>query len=300
MTRSRDATDASWYHLAILKDKMGQNYIQIRKVPAGKFESITGRPLGKMTHGTVVRVHMREKIPLADKDLDDVHHHSQKGLIRRVHERFAWVSSVEVLTKVGDQPMRRVNQMTPEQRQGRVLVAVDDHSIMILDDGDGMDDERINRMFVPEKGDKQAEILSGERAREELQKTKVVHRENFAHTVSFARKERVVVAVKIPRSIHPSAVVKGGLMFEFGGLLDVSEEWNKVILPSEINPNPEEIPNFQLAAGHMIDEIIQSSLSNLEKVQQVNTFIVGLEGLAQGGVYQEGALAGQRHLSIRG
>lgn len=279
--------------LTILKDTQGQNYIQIKTISIGEFQEAAGE---NFTQGTIVKVTVQSKIPRTDRQLDEKRRNSQESIVEAIHKRFPFVASVQITTQIGAQSPQMVNGfgekkvIVPPQvslvsaRQDtdkRVQIKLTDNTITIIDNGKGMDVEVLARMFVPKQGTKHPEPLSGEAAKNELKKVKVVRDETLPHRVSFARNGEVVVAVDIPADIIEGATVAGGLMVELGSLLNVPESRDNIIIPLDLKPG--EKSNFELAVEHAIREIINHPhLSDVDKPRYINTIIIGLEELIKG------------------
>ncbi|MEA3368737.1 MAG: hypothetical protein U9Q24_00035 [Candidatus Ratteibacteria bacterium] len=284
------AKEGTPYQLTILKDSQGQNYIRIRKISLQDFQKAAGQAIKQ---GTILKVSTEKKIPLTDKDLDRKHRNSQEGIISGIHKRFPYVTEAEITTQVGGREKEKVNgfeekksivssdmSAIPAESKGRfVQVELTEQTIKVIDNGRGMNAEIISGMFVPGVIE-HPEPLSGKAAEKELAKVKVVQDASLPDKISFSRNSEVVVTVDIPGDIVPEAAVKGGLMLEFGSLLDVPESRDTIIIPFELKPG--EKSNFQLAVEHSIAKIIDHpKLSNLEKVKYINTLVIGIEGLIQ-------------------
>ena len=299
-TRQAGAAPNTWLRLTIFKDKEGQLYIQIFEIASAKaFEKIFGFP-PVTTQGTVVRIKVKDAIPRGRADIDDRRRNSQEAMADEgIHRRFAYLShAVRITTQIGDDARRKVNGIeqrkylmgtpVPEvSERGDIHVAFSDHAITIIDNGIGMDAETISRMFVPKEGTKEVKPLSeAERLQERDKKIKVVHDPSLPHRVSFARNGEVIEAVDIPDTIVANATVPGGIMMEFGRLIDVPESRDQVRIPLDLKPG--EISNFQLAAAYMIQGVVKNAtISDQEKVAYVNTMIIGLEQLVKGNANYE-------------
>jgi hypothetical protein len=91
----------------------------------------------------------------------------------------------------------------------------------------------------------------------------------------------VITAVDIPGDINSESVVRGGLMLELGGLLEVPESRDRVILSPALREG-EKSP-FQSGVEAAVKGILDNPrLSLMEKLRYVNTLVVGLDGLIQG------------------
>jgi len=171
----------------------------------------------------------------------------------------------------------------------RVNVIMDSHRLMIADNGSGMNAQTLSRMFVPKQGSKQTKPLSGQAAAAELDKVKMVEDKTLPHRMSFSRNGEVIVAVDIPKELSGRATVPGGLMLEFGRLMDVPESRDKLNIPSGLDS--EEEPNFQRAVMHAVRQIAaHGGLSAADKMKYVNTLAVGLKGLTAGNAHYEHAV----------
>ncbi len=280
------------YQLIILKDTQGQNYIQIRKISLQVFQKACGQTVEQ---GTVVKIATKNKLPLTGEELGRQRRNSQEGIAEAIHKRFPYVTAVEITTQVENKEPQKVNGFgekevivppkdsvyTPEKRAGNIQIQLRGHTVKIIDNGRGMAAGVLSRMFVPKQGTKHPEPLSGEAAQKELSKIKVVQDTTLPHRVSFSRNSEVIVAVDIPQDIAKEATTEGGLMIEFGSLLDVPESRDNIIIPLELKSG--EKSNFQLAVEKAIIEIIShSTLSNVDKIRYINTIVVGLEELIQG------------------
>lgn len=292
ITRSAETSSGIWLHLTILKDTYGQPYIQIRNIEdKEEFGELMGySPV--FDKGTVLRIQVKENIPLAGKDLSI----TQEQMEDNLHKRFAFISGINITTKSGSHKLKLVNHATtkkliigksieiPKDKQGNMNVLFTDNSITFTDDGIGMAAQRLSKMFVPREREDIVTSLSKEERETELQdKVKVVHDTTLPHRISFARNGEVITAIDIPEDIQGSATAEGGLMLEFGRLMDVPESRDQIRIPTNLKPG--EISNFEYALNHMINEIIrkpQSSLTDEEKVKYINTMIVGLDQISQG------------------
>ena len=280
------------YQLTILKDKTGQNYIQIKEIQEKEFQDATQAAGETVTHGTIVRVKVQNKISRTDQERTEKQFNSQEEIVEGLRKRFAYVPAAEIFVqgeKLNGFETKEVivppggSVGRPQDSRGkRIHVFVNEQTITIIDNGIGMDAEVLSRMFVPKKGTKPSEPLSGETSiNNELKKVKVVRDSLLAHRVSFSRNSEVVVAVDIPEDVHKDATMPGGLMIEFGALLDVPESRDNIIIPLDLKPGV--ISNFQWGIQHAIAEIMNHrKLSNLDKVLYINTIVVGLEGLIKG------------------
>ncbi|MBI4432017.1 MAG: hypothetical protein HY592_00845, partial [Candidatus Omnitrophica bacterium] len=281
------------YQLTILRDVQGQLYIEIKQISSKELERIAGKTL---LHGTVVRVTTESAIPRTDNQRDDDRRNSQEGVAEGIHRRFQYVTRVRITTQTAENAIPRevngfknkreiVSPSIPEAKDRdegeQVEVILEDHTLMIVDNGAGMDAKTLSRMFVPKQGSKHPEFLSGAASQSELARVKVVQDESLPHRVSFARNGEVIMAVDIPAEISGSATVAGGLLLEFGSLLDTGESRDQISIPERLKPG--EISNFQLALQHMILRIADNpDLSDAEKVKTINMVIVGLDGLSEG------------------
>ena len=281
------------YQLTILRDTQEQYYIEIKQISLKELERIVGKTL---LHGTVVRVTTEAAIPHTDDQRDDDHRNSQEGIAEGIHRRFQYVTQVRITTQTAENAVPRevngfenkreiVSPSIPETKDRdegeQVEVILEDHALMIVDNGAGMDAKTLSRMFVPKQGSKHPEFLSDAASQSELARVKVAQDESLPHRVSFARNGEVIMAVDIPAEISGSATVAGGLLLEFGSLLDTGESRDQIIIPERLKPG--EISNFQLALRHMISQITSNpDFSNAEKVKYINTMIAGLEGLSEG------------------
>lgn len=280
------------YQLTILKDKSGQNYIQIKEIQEKEFQEAAQAAGEAVAHGTIVRLKVKNKISRTDQERTEKQFNSQDEIVEGLRKRFAYVPAAEIFvqgeklngfeTKVIIVPPGGSVGRPQNSRGKRIHVFVNEQTITIIDNGIGMDAEVLSRMFVPKKGTKPSEPLSGETSiNNELKKVKVVRDSLLAHRVSFSRNSEVVVAVDIPEDVHKDATIPGGLMIEFGALLDVPESRDNIIIPLDLKPGV--ISNFQRGIQHAITEIINHrKLSNLDKVRYINTIVVGLEGLIKG------------------
>jgi hypothetical protein len=293
VTRQTGALAGVWHQATILKDRHGQRYIQIKALVSEQaFQSLFGFP-PMFAQGTIVRVKTQKAIPRTEQDLTQHQRNAQDSMAESIHTRFAYVPAVTITTQVGTDVHRRVNGSTTKRvivgaardttdQQGDIHFVFMNHAVMILDNGAGMDAETLSRMFVPRAGTKEPEHLSADQRRQERErKVKLVHDVQLPHRVSFARNGEVITAVNIPEDLHPQATVAGGLMIEFGRLLDVPESRDHIRIPLDLKPG--QVSDFELAVNHVIDGVIRHpDLSDEEKLKYINTLIVGLDQLVNG------------------
>ncbi|MDD5108482.1 MAG: M48 family metalloprotease [Candidatus Omnitrophica bacterium] len=281
------------YHLTLTRDAQGARYIQIKEISAQEYQDLAQEYAGQIIeHGTIVKVSTVEAIPRLDSQRDETHRNSQGAIADAIHQRFPFVGEVDIYTQMSGQrePVKingfenkrvvvpvRSKAHAPEESQGRfVKVITSEHAITIVDNGSGMDAEVLAKMFVPKEGTKRPASLELNIDRE-LGKVKVVHDEALPHRVSFARNGEVIIAVDIPGEIMDSATVTGGLMLELGGLLDVSESRDNIIMGLNLGGK---IPSFQQGVEYAIKQIVKHpKLTTREKIKYINTIMVGLDGL---------------------
>ncbi len=283
------AKDGKAYHLTILKDAQGQNYIQIRAVSMDDFKN--SAPAGA-THGTVVLVTVQDSLPLGEQEGVE-NNNSQKSIIEGIRRRFPFVASVRITIQIGENAAEKVNGFETKEvivPAGKtrytsgasadkfVHLRVSRHTISVSDNGKGMGAETLSRMFVPKEGTKHPASPSGESAREELKRVEVIHDPSLPHRVSFTRNHEVIESIDIDtEDIASGATVEGGLMLEFGNLMDVPESRDQVKIPLSTDSN------FCLAVEYAIREIANHpALSSTQKLKIINTIMAGLDGLIRG------------------
>jgi len=281
--------ESQGYRLRMVKASTGQIFISLNAIDRYDFK----KQSGNNPHGTVIKLKIKSAI---DKTITKHRGISQKEIIDGVRKRYDYVTGVHIYTQMeGEDSPKLINDFenkkvvvgpafeTPASTENApaISVRVDAHTVTIIDNGEGMDAPLILRMFVPKQGSKHPKPLSSLAAREELAKARVVHNTNpkAAHRVSFARNGEVIAALNIPSDIEESATVPGGLMVELGGLLDVQESRDKIIIPLSLKAK--EKTNFHLAIEHVVLQLANSSLTDEEKVQYINTIAVGLDALIQ-------------------
>jgi len=291
-------------NLTLVKAPDGRIFIKIRKIPFAEFqraaqtEGVTG-----LEHGTMLRIVTAQNIPRTNEEMDSARPNSQRAIMDGIHKRFPFIYSVDISTQIGDNAPEEVNGFKNKIRivpaagrvaekdmrtKGRIRVRSTDHSITIVDDGSGMEEEVLGRMFVPRAGTKTADTLTPEKAKEEISKVSIVHDATMANRLSFARNGEVVVTVDVPAGIAAGAAFAGGLMIELGLLLDVQESRDSVIIPVNTNNEPS---GFQKAVEYAIRQVVEHpTLSAAEKVRCVNTIIIGLDGLIKGNANNEQAI----------
>lgn len=284
----------SGHCLTILKDSRGQHYIEIKEISAKAFRrAAKDGALTEIEHGTIVRVYTDRSIPARSSAREGTNINSQESIIEGIHRRFPFVSGVNIFTKSSDEKeQKQINDfgnkvvIVPpggqlshsENRDGKIItVTFTGNTVTIADSGKGMGPETISRMFVPKEGTKHPAALSDQAAVDELEKVKVIHDEKLPHRVSFARSEEVIKSIDIPKDIASCASAGGGLMIEFGALLDVPESRDNIIIPLNLKGGPS---NFQLAVEYAVNEIIKHpGISDEAKIVYINTIVIGLDEL---------------------
>ena len=261
-TRTKHGTS---YQLTILQDPVGQNYIQIRQIdhPGSYREYIESQgieiPFENLDHGTIVSVTTKAALPLEGEDTD-----SQEKIENGIHKRFPFITSVGITTEIEGRERREVNGFhskrvissdeetasfsAEDSSDKNVHVSIADRKITIIDNGKGMNEETVSRMFVSGLGDKPRVQLNWNdpEAAQEKDKIAGVYDESLPHRISFARSGEVVLAIDIPKDIIPAAVTpKGGLMVELGRFMRVPESRDAIRLDN----------NFQEAVLYLIDKI---------------------------------------------
>ena len=309
-TRAENAPVKTWYHLTILEGINGQKYIQIvtesyeDKTALLAKNDITVNDEAKTgEHGTILSIRVRQPISVTeteraalntDRKPEDVIENSQESIVESAKTRFAYVDDARIVTQYGDTAPVAINGYEHKKTivgpplhhaavsAGTVTLTLDDRHIVLTDDGKGMDAKQSSCMFVPEEGDKRQPALTEEAAdRECREKVRVVHDTTLPHRISFARQKEVVVFKDIPAAINPAATVPGGLMLEFGRLVEVPESRDRIDMSA---------PYFTKAVMYMIDEIVASTaLSDEEKCRYINTIIVGSDAYAAGNTDNEHA-----------
>jgi len=291
--------NAQAYQLTILKSLQGQNYISINAVSDEEFHNLARQYAGEaIAQGTIVRLRTEKAIPEKNSQIDDDRRNSLEEISSGIHKRFPFVSAVDVYTQEpGESGWRKVNGFenkivvvpagtagqTLEPPLGRLVkVGLSAHEITVVDNGSGMPAGIIARMFVPKEGSKHSQALGAEEAVNELKKTALVHDRALKHRVSFSRNGEVVVSVDIPEELHRDATVAGGIMLEFALLLEVPESRDNIIIPFGLKNG--EVSNFQRAAEHIIQQLIQQASINsgqarAQYLRYINTVIIGLDGL---------------------
>lgn len=276
------------YHLVMKYAENGQLYISVNRVSPERFAKEAGHG---NTYGTVVQAAVREKIPVSTQDVTNERMHSQEGLIARVRERFAFVSSAHVYTKQGQNEFIMINGfdrkevVVPAESVLRhadgtkqVYVSVSDYAIRIVDNGAGMDAEMVTRMFIPKEGNKKLEQLDMTAAWDELAHVMVVQDRTLPQGVMFSRNEEGIQTISWDESIVPEALCEGMLMIDGARLFDVRESRDgiKIPLPQKTG---EDTP-FSLALTSIVDQVIASERDNTEKVRIINTVVTGLYAIA--------------------
>ncbi len=306
VTRQANSLKGDWYHLTILKDTNGQAYIQIVQLESPQeFEQVLGFP-PVSNQGTVVQIKVKTPILRTKAEGEAQFQNSQESMVEDIHRRFAYVWFANITTQIEDEAPVHVNGVEDKRlivgnplpvsvERGDIHIAFSAHAVTIIDNGTGMNEQTVSRMFVPKEGDKLAEVLSKEDKIEELNnKVKMVHVPSLPHRVSFARNEEVILAVEIPPSIIDSSTVEGGLMVEFGRLMEVSEKRKDVRIQVDFSKDGA-LQTFQSAIDHVFTKIIANvSLTDIQKIAYVNTLIVGLEQLGTGNPNYEWVIASSK------
>ena len=273
----------SAYQLTILKDKLGQYYIQVRQVARENFKEMAARYSGRDTdHGTVVKVSVQKKIPQEESRISQDSPESLEAIASDIHKRFPVISGADIYTQIEDEPEKLVNDFDKKvvivpagkrvahESQGRfVFVKLEGDTIAIVDNGSGMGAKAITGMFVPEVETKEPLSVKVE---DELSKVMLLQDETLAPRISFSRNGEVIMAVDIPEGIHPDALMPdgGGLMLECGLLFNVLESRGKMVIG----------PLFEQAVLNVVGQILSdSSRSAEDKVRYISTLVVGLDGL---------------------
>ena len=284
------------YHLTLLMAPGGQIFIQIKKIDDQVFNNVSGVP-----QGTAVIVSVKETIP----------HQTQAEIMAGIRQNFPFITDVDIETKMeGQEGFQKLNGfgktqvlvpeggVLPQNTKGsRIEIALDSHSIKLIDNGDGMEDQTIARMFVPQQGDKHPQPLTGEALEQELAKLGWIYDETRPQKVSFARNgPELAVSVDVPDKIVPSAVVPGTLMLQLGRLLPVAESWDKIRIP--LNLKPDEPSLFEKGVETIIDKLIaHTGLTDEAKLKYINTIINGLEGLLENDFLEEdGPVSDEDHV----
>ncbi|MDD2751505.1 MAG: hypothetical protein PHN59_00005, partial [Candidatus Omnitrophica bacterium] len=287
------------YQLTIIKSFDGRLRINIQEISFAEFQNVarthTGRELEK---GTILTVATIDPIPALDQESDKEHPVSQETIIRKIKERYPFVTAVDIYTQESGQQAQAINGfedmavIVPAEQsvrsthtsQGRfVQVEVGKFSIAVTDNGSGMNEQTLARMFVPREGNRDSPQLdTPEAVQQELGKTKVVHctGPRMPHRISFGRNGEVITAVDVPEDIVAGATVSGGLLVECAGLMDVTEARDNIVLQQNLRGGGK--TRFQAAIEHLLEAIIaHPTLSAIEKVRYINTIIVGLDGLVK-------------------
>ncbi|MBN1492761.1 MAG: hypothetical protein JW938_01290 [Candidatus Omnitrophica bacterium] len=312
-TRPVNAPERQWFQLTILKGINGQLYIQLRTRDLTKSQlqdmirsSHAKKIVNSLEHGTIVALSVENAIPRMRGQGDN----PQEVIEDEIHKRFAWVDDVSVFTeRIGKEP-HEVNGFKEKkvivgekmhskvERHGRVYVASDDNSVVIADNGGGMTQGLLSRMFVPDLSSKESEeqTFTGKKLDAELEKVRVVHDPTLRTRVSIARQKEVIRTIDIPASVNPEAVVKGGLLLEFGRLIGVPEGRDMFNFDQDIKPGQES--QFIRAFEHMVQKIIENEeISNAEKVRYINTIVVAFETYSEGNAhYKNAAKAARFHV----
>ncbi|MFA6636558.1 MAG: tetratricopeptide repeat protein [Candidatus Omnitrophota bacterium] len=288
-------SDGMPYQLTLIKDEHGQHYIQIHEISHEKFLSIARESGGSdMTHGTVVRVSVEDKIPRTKKEGTQSQSNSQEVIIGEIHKYFPFVAEVDIFTQIHGDPEQKVNDfdskvvvvppgdgtLSHADTNGRFIrVSVSDRHITVADNGRGMEAGIIARMFVPHEGTKHVESFDERTQAKEKEKVKVIYDPGQARRISFSRNGRIITAVDIPKEICSQATLEGGLFVDLAGLIDVSASWDNIRIPVSFKPGTPS--DFQAGIEYIVEQILERNmnLSDIEKVKFINTLTVGLDGL---------------------
>ncbi len=287
------------YQLTMLKDSVGQVYIQIKVITHEQFwEAAEGQEL---EHGTIVEIQTGRNIP---EEMDEYEESkiTQSELIDNARERFAYNKKQRIVTQKGGEE-KRVNGWeyrtilvpegeplpTEEDRKGKdIKLLVSKNTIKIIDNGKGMNGVKLSRMFVPGEGDKTAKVVKESDIKAALKHVMVISdaRENKAK-VAFVRNEEVLRTIPLEKDmnnddINPEALVQETLMLEFNGFVDIAPSRSNIHFPKRRYSNDGRWP-MQVAVEHMVEGILnneQLGLSDIEKLKYVNTIAAGLDNLA--------------------
>ena len=290
------AKEGKAYRLSILRSKAGQLFIQPPKeIGLNEFQKAAGK---NYSSGTVVKVTVKNKIPQKEGiTFAGERTSSQSSIVKGIHEKFPFITAAKITTEMEwEGVVREVNGFkekellagvggpTLEEDRGReVSVRFTDYSLAIVDNGEGMDAERMSKMFVPKYGSSNPPPLDLEGVKRELKKVSVVQDKTLQpHAISFSRNGRSVVTVEIPKDIVKESTIEGGLTVEGGSLIDVPPEWNKILIPKD--PTPDQKSNFRKGMEQAVRLILQqpdSKLSKIDKLKVINTIAIGLDGLIQ-------------------
>jgi pSer/pThr/pTyr-binding forkhead associated (FHA) protein len=282
------------YKLTIIKDTQGQYYIQTDLASEAEFLKQTGGN----THGTAIKISIANKIPLNEAEIDAVNFVSQAEVINGTHQRYRYAPSVRIDTQIGNETWEEVNGYETKQQivpsikglehdfidasgnPRNIRVRMDDHAIMIVDNGKGMPASVIADMFVPQSGTKHPEPLSGAAIEKEKQHIRVIHDSlsSLPNQLTFVRNGESIMALPFPNDIAADAVVKHALAIDGARLFDVSDA-RDAIKPDV--PQKGRFSNFATAILHATDNLVNNSeLPVAERLRYINSIVVGVGQLA--------------------
>ncbi|MBU1043262.1 MAG: hypothetical protein KJ915_02550 [Candidatus Omnitrophica bacterium] len=280
------------HKLTILKDKQDQLFIQINQISPDVYNRACS---DQQEQGTVVKLSVANKIPGNRQESGDSGLNSLEEIKAGIHRRFAYITSVEVTTQINQGAIETVNNfntkeiIVPEKNSGKLIsdtqgrkvaMQLDSHSITISDNGKGMDAGDLSNMFVPViGGTKTSHVLSPKEVQEELDKIKVIQDRTLASCVSFSRNGEVVAFFDIKNNFQADSTLQGGICIEAGKLFEVDK--SRAHIRMSVNLKQAKKSNFQLAIERTAESLLEhKQLTDLEKIQYINSLVIGLDGIA--------------------
>ncbi len=285
--------------LLIRQDAGKRNFIQMTQLSGAEI-----RMGFRSENGTSVRITTARSIPRTVEE-EGSGIVSQERIIDGIKRRFPFIRDANIVLRQAGKTAEEINgfsrkrilvpageESAHKSETNNVIIEVDDHSILIEDNGKGMSAKTLGGMFVPDLTSKTQEKKTAENIEEEILRSQFVHDTgpNVPNRISFARFGEVVFSVDIPNTIVGEAVVPGGLMIDLA--VKVPPDRKNLILPTSAKFG--EPTNFTRGIMHVVNEVLkhpEASLSAEQKLKLINTLVVGLEELIQGNSFNKEAVA---------
>jgi hypothetical protein len=251
-----------------------------------------------LDHGTKIKLSVKDDIAKLNSELNDVKTISQEKIVGGVRNKYSFVPGLKIFTSFGGDDYKLINgynkkrSIIPYSKGGIVndpkdnvvYVKANSNSIEIIDNGTGMNEALLSRMFVPKQGSKVTEPLNEQQIEQEKTKLGLIFEElgnDEEKRIIFSRNREGIVSFVLPSNKVEGSLVSGNLLLELANLVEVPESRDSLIINSKSESG--KMSNFEVAIDDMVDRIVSNSeLQSLEKIKYINTIIAGIEFLEGG------------------
>ncbi|MGH9857040.1 MAG: ATP-binding protein, partial [Acidobacteriota bacterium] len=202
-----------------------------------------------------------------------VNEDKQRDLAAKMQERFRYVPETSVLIngeKInGHEAITVVGRTEPVSPRGEIAVTIANNEIKIVDNGSGMDEQSLFRMFLPGHGKGYQPLSSVEAEHMARDQAEVLLIEDETPRIVLSRNREAVVSFVLPQErINTSSKT---ICLEMGRILNVSEGRDGVAIDD----------NFASAVAILVQKTLEDkTLTDNDKTTFLNSVTLGIDQLS--------------------